>query len=164
LAALAGCAEVDYGPPFPPDLGPPLLELVYQGTSNERPLERAMLHSRINNYHSSENLLTRPLGVGERVDIVGFAPDSYYLTVVRKKLSLPVSNMIALTTGQPLELISGRCEVWVFDESFRIHDPKPNNQDAGVMPPRDARVDGMVIPDLIPDPDAAASPDATSGQ
>lgn len=125
LAPLAaGCGEA--GPPAP-NLGPPLIELLYQGTSAERPLEQVYLHSTLDNYGSATNLLQTPLVPGEKVEPEGFTPGSYYLTVVRKQLSLPVSDLIALTTASPLALQSGRFAVWVFDESFRIYDPVPNN-------------------------------------
>ena len=116
----AACGD---SPSNPIALGPPAIEIVYQGTSNERPLTKLMLHNHLEDYAGSPNLLASPLGQGQHVVIKGFAPDDYYLTVLRKHHSTTVSDMIALTTETPLSLRSGRFEIWVFDESFRVFDP-----------------------------------------
>jgi hypothetical protein len=125
VATLGAVACGDAGP-TQPNLGPPAIELVYQGTSAERPLEQLLLHSRVDNYKGAQNQLATPLMPKDRVVIEGFSPGGYHLTVIRKKLSLPVSDMLALTTETTVSLQSGRYEIWVFDESFRVYDPVSN--------------------------------------
>lgn len=122
----AGCG--DAGPPSPPDLGPLALEVLYQGTSAERPLEELYLHGTVDNYGGAANQLQTPLKPGEKVELTGLNQGSHYLTVVRRKLALVGSDLIALTTASPLSLQTGRVVVWVFDESFRVYDPVLNPQ------------------------------------
>lgn len=126
LAALALATACGADAPPPPNLGPPAIELVYQGTSAERPLEQLMLHQRLDDYRGKPNQLAAPLAPTQRVVIEGFNAGDYFITVVRKKLSLPVSDMLALTTQSAVSLRSGRYEVWVFDDSFRVYDPVSN--------------------------------------
>ncbi|MCB9558060.1 MAG: hypothetical protein H6707_18240 [Deltaproteobacteria bacterium] len=128
LATGLGCGDFGGVEP-PPNLGPPLLALVYQGTSAERPLTELRLHPSSTDYRAAKNRLSQPLMPDASVDISDIAPGYYYLTVMRKRLSLPESDMLALTTAEPIALVSGRYRVWVFDESFRVFDPVKNPQD-----------------------------------
>lgn len=109
-----------------PKYGLPMIELTYQGTSNERPLEEIYLHENFDDYLSTKNLVSSPLKKGQTMSYDDFDAGNYYLSVIRKKLSLPVSDMIVLTTAEPLSLKSGRYKIWVFDESFRIFNPTSN--------------------------------------
>lgn len=153
-----GCAE---GPPVIPP-GPVKLTLRYMGTSDERPLEAALLHSQRDNYRGAPNLLLQPLGRGEEVSFDDIPRGDYYLTVIRLKLPPPITDKLALTTAEPFALQGGHVVIWIFDESFRVFDAVPF--DGGVpdlgLPDlvTDAGVEGGL--DAADDAPAETSPDA----
>ena len=119
LSLLLGCAG-DGGPSFNEPL---VVTLVNKGSDPGRPLLEAKLHSAIDNYAAAPNLLSEPLGVSEQHRMLQVRADSYYLTVIRRQLSLPASELIALTTAEAFTLSGGHVVIWVFDESFRIFAP-----------------------------------------
>lgn len=112
----------------PPDLGPLALEIVYQGSEHELPLLEVKLHGAPDDYRWADNLLAAPLYDGQTLalDEAQLSEGQHYLTVVRKLYDLPDSDLVALTSAEPLYLWSGRYVVWVLDEAFRFFDPVDN--------------------------------------
>lgn len=138
LVSMIVCAACAAGG-GPVDLGPPLLRMVYQGTSDERPLVEMKVHDLLDNYAQVDNWLEEPLYRGGVAAWETISPGFWYVTVLRKKLSLPVSDLIALTTSEPIDLLQGLVEVWVFDESFRIFEAKRNPNRASTSQRADFR-------------------------
>ncbi len=104
-------------------LGPLELEVRYHGTCEECPLEAIILHSAVDNYDEVDNLLATPLEVDEATRFTEILSGSWYVTVIRKQRPLPDSPRMALTTVEPVFFYTGRYEVLVFDDFFRLVDP-----------------------------------------
>jgi len=107
---------------YTPDLGPLQLEVRYHGTEG-CPLEAVILHSGVDDYDEVDNLLVAPLDVGDATRLTDIETGSWYITVIRKQRPLPDSPRVALTTADPVTLHSGRHEILVFDDFFRVMDP-----------------------------------------
>ncbi|MBW2734498.1 MAG: hypothetical protein JRH20_19095, partial [Deltaproteobacteria bacterium] len=112
-------------------LGPLVLTLENKGTSEGRPLQEIKVHTSQARYLNAPNLLDEPLERFATITFDHLNKGDYYLTVIRKTLALPNSDLIALTTAEPLALQGGHVVVWVFDESFRVFDAV-STRDAGV--------------------------------
>lgn len=105
------------------DLGPLQLEVRYHGSTEGRPLEALILHSEVDNYDELDNLLVTPLEVGDATRLTEIPTGIWYITVIRKQRPLPDSPRVALTTADPVTLHTGRHEILVFDDFFRVMDP-----------------------------------------
>ncbi len=121
LAALltAACFDVSGWE----NLGPLEVEVRYHGSIEGRPLEALILHSELDNYDEAENLLDAPLEVDDATRWTDIPPGNWYITVIRKQRPLPHSPRVALTTAEPVYFHSGRHEILVFDDFFRLLDP-----------------------------------------
>ncbi len=124
LSAVA-CADIS----GQEQLGPLQLEIRYHGTTEGRPIEALILHSTVDNYDEVDNLLIDPLEVDDATRLTNISTGLWYITVIRKQRPLPDSPRVALTTAEPVFLYSGRYEVLVFDDFFRVMDPV-NSEDA----------------------------------
>lgn len=107
-------------------LGPLEIELRYHGSSEGTPVEAFILHTKLNNYDEGDNLLDAPLEQNDATRLTEIPSGQWYLTVIRKQRPLPDSPRVALTTSEPVRLDSGRYEILVFDDFFRILDPVPS--------------------------------------
>ncbi len=109
------------------ELGPPQIDIRYRGSSEGRPLEAVLLHNHVDNYDEDQNLLTAPLEVNDSTRLTNIETGRWYITVIRKQRPLPDSPRVALTTAEPVTLYSGRRQVLVFDDFFRVLDPVKND-------------------------------------
>jgi hypothetical protein len=106
-----------------PNLGPLQLEVHHHDSTDGRPLEALILHTAVDNYDEADNLLTAPLPRGDATRLTDVPTGEWYITVIRKQRPLPDSPRVALTTAEPVRLYSGRYELLVFDDFFRLLDP-----------------------------------------
>jgi hypothetical protein len=117
---LAACGVANGGPP---DLGPLELEVYNYDSTEGRPLEALILHSKVDNYDEIDNLLVTPLEANDATRLSEIPSGRWYITVIRKWRPLPDSSRIALTTAEPVLLTTGRHELLVFADFFRLMDP-----------------------------------------
>ncbi len=122
LLELAACGEA--GPPRldTRPLPPPQLVVVNKCPAQTPDFTALHLHSAVDNYRGTPNLLAGPLKVEESV-LLKPGAGSFYVTAVRTKLD---TTPIAMTTKTPLELLTGTYELWLLQQSFRLYPPRPS--------------------------------------
>ena len=120
-----GCGEIGGR-----NLGPLLVVVTYHGSNENMPLVELKFHSYVDDYRAAPNVLEgSSLGIGESIELDNTVVDEgseSYITAVRKLYDLPQSDMVALTSEEPFAFNSGRYDLWVADECFRLYDPVRN--------------------------------------
>jgi hypothetical protein len=112
---LSACA----GAP-PPPTGKPALTVV---NKSQFVLLKLMLHTKVDNHVGRPNLLPAPLPPDGQITFADpvILPGTWFVTVVREKVKH--GPLVAVTTGNGLQLDDGLYTLWVFDESFRLFPP-----------------------------------------
>jgi len=104
-------------------LGPLEIDVIYHGSTADRPIEAFILHTEVDNYNEANNLLFAPLELDDATRLTDIPYGEWYITVIRKQRPLPDSPRVAMTTADPVTLHSGRHEILIFDDFFRVMDP-----------------------------------------
>jgi hypothetical protein len=121
IMLAAGCGAEAPRPDLGPAPPPPTLIVVNKW---DKELEAVHVHSAPADYGKSANRVARPLKRDEGVTVAGLAAGRWYVTVVRLKGMVEVGERIAITTGEALDLRRGIYTLWVFEQSFRLWDPR----------------------------------------